>query len=111
MNVEELKQKIKEILGQNIIFNKEFDDYAKTIKNIEDNLIEWCLRLKNREIKFEPAPAMRECIIFIKKIGFSNRCIVVKIANGEFKEFHLADHLYYDILQKKLGLKKDSYTC
>jgi hypothetical protein len=108
MDAEQLKHKIKEILGEKIVFNKEFDRYAENVKNIEPNLVEWCLKLKNKEVTFEPAPNMRGCIVFIKRIGSSNRCIVIKIVNSEFKEFHLANHAYYDKLRKQLGLKQDN---
>ena len=110
VNAEELKHKIKKILGEDLTFNKDFESYAGLIKNLEPNLLEWCYRLKNKEVKFEPSPSTPDCILFIKKLGSSNRCIVVKIVNGEFKEFHLSDHKYYDSLRKKFGIKKDSYV-
>lgn len=47
-------------------------------------------------------------MVFIKKIGSSNRCIVIKIKNREFKEIHLGNHAYYDKLRKILGLKEDN---
>lgn len=108
MDAEQLKNKIRELLGQNISFNKEFDTCAENIKNIEDNLIEWCARLKKGDIEFKPSPKRDDCIVFIKKIGSSNRCIIIKIKNGVFVEFHLGDHAYYDKLRKELGLKSDS---
>lgn len=108
MNAEELKLKLKEIFGNQIFFNKEFDKYAQTIKNIDINLIEWCNRLKENKIIPSKAPNLLDSLVFIKKIGSSNRCIVIKLVNGEFKEIHLGDHDYYDKLRKTLGLKKDS---
>ncbi len=108
MNAEELKHKLKEIFGSQIIFNKEFDSHADTIKNIDRTLIEWCNLLKDGKIRAIRPPKLAESVIFIKKIGSSNRCIVVKIVNGEFKEIHLGDHAYYDKLRKLLGLKKDT---
>lgn len=108
MNAEELKLKLKEILGEQITFNKEFDKYTDTIKNIEQNLIEWCNNLKASKIKPVYPSKLKDGVIFIKKIGSSNRCIIIKIKNDEFKEVHLGDHEYYDTLRKQLGLKKDS---
>lgn len=108
MNVEELKQQLKGLFGEQIVFNKEFDIYAATIKNLDVNLIDWCKRVRDEDIKAQPSPKVRKILIFIKKIGSSNRCIVLKIKNGIFTEIHLGDHDYYDRLRKILGLKKDS---
>ena len=107
MNAEELKLKLREIFGAQIEFNKNFDKYADTIKNIDSTLIEWCNLIKEVKIKYRPAKKI-DGIIFIKKIGSSNRCIIIKIINSTFKEVHLANHIYYDRLRKELGLKKDN---
>lgn len=108
MSAEKLKLKLKEIFGDQIIFNKEFEKYAALIKNIDKNLIEWCLLLKNQKIQPAIPKKLKDGLVFIKKIGSSKRCIVIKIINGEFKEVHLGDHEYYDKLRKVLGLKKDN---
>ena len=108
MNVEELKYRLREIFGEQVLFNKEFDDYAITIKNLDVNLVMWCQKVKEEEIK--PVPTKdKQNLIFIKKIGSSNRCIVIKIINGEFKEVHLGDHKYYDEIRKRFGIKQSSY--
>ncbi len=107
MKAEELRHELKEIFGNGIEFNKEFDNYAETIKNIDTTLIDWCNLVKEGKIKYAPSRKTKS-IVFIKKIGSSNRCIIIKIVNGEFKEVHLADHNYYDKLRKILGLKKDN---
>lgn len=108
MNAEELKSKLKEIFGSQVEFNKEFDSHAETIKNIDNTLIEWCTSVKDGKIRAIRPPKLIDGVVFINKIGSSNRCIVIKITNGEFKEVHLADHAYYDKLRKIIGLKKDS---
>ncbi|MBS3122603.1 hypothetical protein J4434_07010 [Candidatus Woesearchaeota archaeon] len=108
MHAEELKVKLRDILGNQIEFNKEFDKYTDTIKNIDDNLIEWCKIIKEGKLRANRAPNREDALVFIKKIGSSNRCIVIKIKNGIFTEVHLADHAYYDKLRKELGLKSDS---
>ena len=108
MDVEQLKHKLKEIFGSQITFNKEFNMYSSTIKNIENYLIPWCYDLKQGKVFPTPASRLKEGIVFIKKIGGSNRCVVVRIINGEFTQIHLGDHRYYDDLTKKLGLKKSS---
>lgn len=110
MNAEELKQELRKIFGKQLTFNKEFDYYAKSIKNIDLNLIEWCKLLKEDALKSLRPPNLLGFRVFIKKIGSANRCIVIKIINGEFKEIHLADHDYYNKKMKELGLKKSSKT-
>lgn len=102
MNVEELKQQLKALFGEQIMFNKDFDLYASTIKNLDVNLITWCKKVKEDDIKAEPSPKMRNTLLFIKKIGSSNRCIILKIKNGIFTEIHLGNHEYYDKLRKIL---------
>src|SRR3989338_5490092 len=111
MNVEEFKRNLQNIFGEQIRFSVDFDSYTEEIKNIDDDFIGWCLQLKEKKI--DPIPAKRKYrdhLVFVKKIGSSNRCIVIKIKNGEFKEVHLGDHDYYNQVMKELGLKKRSKT-
>jgi len=108
MNAEELKHRLRNIFGDKITFNKEFEIYTDSIKNIDETLIEWCSLLKEGKIRAFRAPRLIGGLVFIKKIGSSNRCIVIKIINGEFREIHLGDHTYYDNLRKRLGLKKNN---
>jgi len=108
MNAEKLKHRLRNIFGDKITFNKEFDIYSDSIKNIDENLIEWCSLLKAGKIRALRAPKLIGGLVFIKKIGSSSRCIVIKIINGEFREIHLGDHAYYDSLRKRLGLKNDT---
>ncbi len=110
MNAEELKHKIKEIFGEQVTFNEEFDYYAEDIKNIDDNLISWCLLIKERKVPPITKSKLGDKVVFIKKIGSSSRCIIIKIKNDSVKEVHLGDHSYYNDLTQKLGLKKSSYT-
>ena len=109
MNAEELKNRLRELFGEQVIFNKEFDCYVENIKNNE-TLLEWCNLVKDRKIKPISKSVLKEKIVFIKKRGGSTRCIIVKIINGEVKEIHLADHDYYDKLTKELGIKDSSKT-
>lgn len=108
MRAEKLKHSLFGIFGNQIRFNKEFKKHAKSLGNQEDNLLSWCRSVKDKEIAPKPSTKDRDNIIFIKKLGSSNRCIVIKIKNDIFKEIHLGDHAYYDRLRKSLGLKKDS---
>jgi len=105
MSAEQLKFELRKILGKQIKFNKDFEKYALQLKN-QESLLSWCKKIKNKEIAPIPSSIFNDIIIFIKKIGSSNRCIVIKIKNDEFSELHLASHSYYDKLRKVLGLKK-----
>lgn len=104
MNAKELKHEIKAIFGESIIFNKEFKKHALRLEGQEQSLLLWCKLLKEGRIKHFNPPKNKGSIVFIKKIGSSNRCIVLKIKNGVFTECHLGDHKYYDELRKILGL-------
>ena len=106
MSAEQLKHRIKQILGKQISFNKEFNKYALQLENQENNLLDWCKKIKNNKVYPIPSSVFRDSVIFIKKIGSSNRCVVIKIRNNEFAELHLGNHSYYDKLRKVLGLKK-----
>ena len=109
MNAEEIKKQLHEIFGKQLIFNKDFDIYAKELKeNMQESLVEWCRQLKDEEIHPLQSEKKKEVIVFVKRIGSTNRCIVLKIVNDEFKEVHLADHDYYNKIMKNLGLKKSS---
>ncbi len=109
MNAEELKHKLKILFGEQVRFSIDFDSYAEELKNVEEDFITWCAAVKEK--KLDPIPAKRKYrvhLVFVKKIGSSNRCIVIKIKGGEFIEVHLGDHDYYNQIMKELGLKKSS---
>lgn len=108
MSAESLKNKLQEIFGVQVIFNKAFEEYVEVIKNIDTQLVNWCISLKEGKIVPAKPTRLPGHLVFIKRIGSSNRCLVIKVVNGEFKEIHLADHKYYDEMRKKLGLKENS---
>lgn len=108
MTADQLKHKIKELFGENIIFNKEFNKFSKVLRTQEKNLIVWCESVQDGKIIAYPSTVFNDYMLFIKKIGSSNRCVVIKIKNDGFKEIHLGDHKYYDMLRRKFGLKRDN---
>lgn len=111
MNAEEIKRQLHDLFGKQIIFNKDFDLYAEGLKeNMQESLVEWCRQLKDKEIRPLQSETQKEVIVFVKRVGSTNRCIVLKIVNDVFKEVHLADHAYYNKIMKNLGLKKSSET-
>ena len=80
MNVEEFKRNLQNIFGEQIRFSVDFDVYAEEIKNIDDDFMGWCIQLKEKKI--DPIPAKRKYkdhLVFVKRMGSSNRCIVIKI--------------------------------
>lgn len=109
MNAEQLKSEIRKILSDGIVFNKEFDAYSALVKNIDSLLLPWCRAVAEGKIPPSPTPYKKDCIAFIKKIGSSSRCVILKMKNDTFIELHLANHRYYDLLRKDLGLKKGSH--
>lgn len=110
MNAVELRDKLKRVFGEQIKFNHDFDDYAMDIKNIDHNLLEWCFALKEGKIVPVKPSKFPDYLIFIKRIGSSNRCLIIKIKNDGFKEIHLGDHKYYNEITRRLGLKQSSYN-
>lgn len=109
MNAEELKAKLREIFGEQIVFNSKFEDYVPLIKNIDPNFIDWCCRIKDGKIPSIPTSRVLDTVVYIKKIGSSNRCLIIKIKNGVFSEAHLGDHAYYNKIRRNLGIKRGSW--
>ncbi|MFW5866095.1 MAG: hypothetical protein ACOCU6_03300 [Nanoarchaeota archaeon] len=103
MNARELKHEIRNLLGE-VSFNKEFDKHTRQLQGQSMNLIKWCYQLREGMVLARPSRNNRDVILFIKKIGSSNRCIVIKKRNGVFTECYLGDHKYYDYPRKQLGL-------
>ncbi len=83
MNAEELKHKIKAIFGEQINFNKEFDLLAEEIKNIDSSLLSWCEQVRDKKILPVTGSVLGDKIAFIKKIGSSNRCIILNGQNNQ----------------------------
>lgn len=47
MNPEEVRQKLLSLLGQKLVFNREFDRYFSSLKEtMQDEMITWCLDCK-----------------------------------------------------------------
>lgn len=110
MDAEELKHRMREILGEQLIFNKEFDELAESIKNLDDDFLSWCVLVKEGKIRTIAKTILGSNIVFIKKIGSSNRCLIIKIKNDGFTEVHLGDHKYYNEITRRLGLKQSGYN-
>jgi hypothetical protein len=108
----QLKQKLFEIFGSQLKFNKDFDKYANLLKEgmIRD-LIDWCIRCKEKEEEGSQPKndKLKHLFVFFRKIGSNVRVTLVKIKNADFIEIYLTDHSGYDDLRLEYGYKKSSY--
>lgn len=69
MNAELLRHKITAIFGEKIQFNREFSKRAVLLGNQEQNLLAWCVQVKERKIEPIPSSVGGNSIVFIKKLG------------------------------------------
>jgi|SRR3989344_4225939 len=112
MEVQEVKNQLLRIFGNQIKFNKQFDDFVIKLKEgmIKD-LIDWCIRCKeNKELgSVPPKKEYKNLYVFFRKIASDVRMVLIKEQNSNFIEIILDDHKYYDDTRLRLGYKKSSY--
>jgi hypothetical protein len=112
MKPEEAKQKLLEIFGSQLEFNKEFDRYFSLLKdNMQLSLISWCEDCKggNALGSVPSQKKHKDKFVFFRKIGSDARAILIKVQNSDFIELSLVDHKEYDDIRKAMGYKKSSY--
>ena len=112
MEGKEARQKLVEIFGEQIVFNKEFDDYILKLKpGMVNDFIEWCKRCKeNKELGSVPTKKeLKNLYVFFRKIASDVRAVLIKEQNKEFIEIILDGHKAYDDKRVELGYKKSSY--
>ncbi|MBT3463952.1 hypothetical protein HOD20_03590 [archaeon] len=112
MNAEKTKQKLIEIFGDQIKFNKEFDKIFENLKkNMQSEFILWCTRCyENKELgSVPPKKEFRHLYVFFRKIGSGIRVVLIKEQNSHFISLILNNHKAYDDERIKLGYKKSSY--
>ena len=110
--MEELKQKLHEIFGDQIKFNKDFDSYAGKLKEgMLSDFITWCENCsQERELGSVPKKRKyKHLYIFFRKIASDTRAILIKEQNSDFIEIILDSHKTYDDTRLRLGYKKSSY--
>lgn len=107
MLVEEIKNKIREIIGEQIKFDGHFDLVISNLsEQMQLNLIEWVKRCNNKEISPEPSPLIRDLLIFFFKPSITNiRGILTKKKNSYFLALFLNKHKYYDRERRELGFR------
>lgn len=112
MEGKEARQKLLEIFGSQLKFNKDFDSYAAKLKEgMLDDLVEWCKRCKeNKELGSVPQKKeFKSLYIFFRKIASDVRVVLIKEQNKDFIEIILDGHKVYDDTRLRLGYKKSSY--
>lgn len=110
--MEEIRQKLVEIFGVQIKFNKYFDDNFKKLKEgMQQELIDWCIRCKdNKELgSVPPKKEFKNLYVFFRKIASDIRVTLIKEQNSNFIEIILDDHKVYDDTRMRYGYKKSSY--
>ncbi len=112
MNDLKIKERIIEIFGTQIRFNKDFEKHINELKDgMTVEFLEWCRRCKeNKELgSVPPKKEFKHLYVFFRKIGSNIRTVLIKEQNGSFIEIILEDHKEYDNVRLKLGYKKSSY--
>lgn len=104
MLVEGGKEKIKEILGQDLKFDGHFEKCFDNLKETQQQeLIEWVRNCKERKTNVIQSKINREVIGFVKRFGSSLRAILTKRKEGYFLALFLDKHKYYEIEMVKFG--------
>lgn len=112
MESRQARQKLLEVFGNQIKFNKNFDDYSAKLKeSMLNELIEWCRRCKeNKELGSVPQKKeFKHLYVFFRKIASDVRVVLIKEQNKDFIEIILEGHKLYDDARVKFGYKKSSY--
>ncbi len=112
MEAKEARQQLLKLFGQQIRFNKDFDDYfAKLKDNMATDLLLWCERCKNNlELgSVPPRKQFKHLYVFFRKIASDVRVVLIKQQNNDFIEMILDSHKQYDDTRTKFGYKKNSY--
>ena len=112
MEGKEVRQMLLEIFNSNIIFNKNFDENIRKLKEgMAEEFIEWCRRCKeNKELgSVPPKKELKHLYIFFRKIASDIRVTLIKEQNKDFIEIILENHKGYDDTRLKFGYKKSSY--
>ncbi|MFO8015820.1 MAG: hypothetical protein R6U32_01815 [Candidatus Woesearchaeota archaeon] len=112
MEGKEARQRLLEIFGIQIRFNKEFDDLIEGLKEgMANDFIEWCKDCReNRELGSVPnKKEFKHLYVFFRKIASDVRATLIKEQNRDFVEIRLESHKAYDDTRSRLGYKKSSY--
>ena len=104
MDSSEAREKIINILGNNIKFEGHFDKCFNNIKETQQQeIIEWAKKCKNYKINPIQSKTHKNTIGFVKKIGSNLRAILTKEKDNYFIALFLDKHKYYESEMSKLG--------
>ena len=105
MQPEEVKQKIRKLMGEQIEFEWHFERVIENIdENLQQHLLDWIRKCNNLELLPFTAPIDRELLVFFFKPNVTNiRGILKKRKNSYFIALFLDKHKYYDQERKQLG--------
>lgn len=112
MDAKILKQKLVELFGEQIRFNKDFERYILQLKEgMQEDFLRWCTDCKNNLLlgSVPPKKEFKHLYVFFRKIGNNVRAALIKEQNSDFIEIVLSDHYAYDRKRQELGYKQSSY--
>ena len=112
MEGKEARKQLLSIFGQQLKFNREFDKYAKQLKEgMLQDFFAWCNDCRNdlADMSTPPKKEYKHLLVFFRKIASDIRVTLIKEKNKGFIEVILSGHQYYDDTRMKLGYKKSSY--
>lgn len=112
MEPEVVRQKLTELFGGQIRFNRDFEEYAGRLKeSMQEDLLKWCSDCKNNLLlgSVPPKKEFKYLYVFFRKIGNNVRAALIKEQNSDFIELILSDHYAYDKKRQELGYKQSSY--
>lgn len=112
MEGKEARQRLLEIFGSSMKFNKDFDgNIAKLKEGMAEELMDWCRRCKeDKELGSVPKrKEFKHLYVFFRKIASDVRVTLIKEQNKDFIEIMLEGHKGYDDTRTRMGYKKSSY--
>lgn len=112
MEGKEVQQKLVEIFGSKLKFNRNFDEIVSKLKEgMVTDLIDWCQRCKeNKELgSVPPRKQFKHLYVFFRKIASDVRVVLIKEQNSDFIKIILDNHKQYDDARMEFGYKRSSY--
>lgn len=105
MPAEEIKNRLRIILGEQLKFEGHFDlVMARLSELMQEHLLQWAEKCARRELDPDPSPADHHLLVFFFKPSVNNiRGILTKRKNSYFIALFLDKHKYYDLERRKLG--------
>lgn len=106
MRVDEFKEKVKALLGNNLKFDGHVEKVIDSINEQKQNqILDWANDCKVGNERPEPCKNIPNTICFIYKSNDNKiRGLLTKEKNSYFIELFIDNHKYYDRKRKYLGL-------